>query len=166
MLVESALAAGGISTATQSPSGFGSEIEELSDVFLNLLLKELSNQDPLNPVDGSEFVAQLAQLGSVEQMQKMNANLELVIDSQELSQASTLIGRHVEATASDGTFVAGVVTSANVVNGAVNIEVANQTVPISGVISVRAADLDYVTILANYLDEEALSKTYNFETEV
>lgn len=42
------------------------------DTFLKLLTTQLSNQDPLNPVDDTEFIAQLAQFSSLEQLQQMN----------------------------------------------------------------------------------------------
>jgi len=50
------------------------------DDFLRLLLVQLRNQDPLNPVDNTEFVAQLAQFSSLEQMTQMNKNLEMSLE--------------------------------------------------------------------------------------
>ncbi|MBN1290273.1 MAG: flagellar hook assembly protein FlgD [Candidatus Latescibacteria bacterium] len=49
------------------------------DDFLKLLIAELQNQDPLNPADNTEFIAQLAQFSSLEQMTTMNDNLEKVL---------------------------------------------------------------------------------------
>ena len=46
------------------------------DDFLTLLIAQLRNQDPLNPADNTEFVAQLAQFSTLEQMTLMNTNLE------------------------------------------------------------------------------------------
>lgn len=45
------------------------------DEFLKLLVAQLRNQDPLNPMDGQEFAAQLAQFSSVEQLMAMNVRL-------------------------------------------------------------------------------------------
>lgn len=45
------------------------------DAFLRLLTTQLSNQDPLNPIEDREFIAQLAQFSSLEQMQNLNKSL-------------------------------------------------------------------------------------------
>ncbi|SKC74408.1 flagellar hook-length control protein FliK [Maledivibacter halophilus] len=47
------------------------------DMFLKLLITQMSNQDPLNPIQDREFIAQMAQFSSLEQMQQMNKNMEL-----------------------------------------------------------------------------------------
>jgi len=47
--------------------------------FMKLLLAQMQNQDPLNPTDNTEFVAQLAQFSSLEQMTEMNSNLETTL---------------------------------------------------------------------------------------
>lgn len=45
------------------------------DAFLKLLVTQLANQNPLNPVEDKEFIAQLAQFSALEQMQNLNKNL-------------------------------------------------------------------------------------------
>ncbi len=74
--------------------------------FLQLLIAQLKNQDPTDPMDATQQVAQLATFSQVEQSLKMNSNLESLIRSQSLGQAGSVIGKTV--TSSDGT-VTGVV---------------------------------------------------------
>ena len=70
------------------------------DAFLNLLVTQLQNQDPLNPTDSVEFTAQLAQFSSLEQLSNVNDNLELLQNYQASinnSQAVSLIGKDITA---------------------------------------------------------------------
>jgi len=57
----------------QSAVGSGGQADK--DVFLKLLVEQLKNQDPLAPQDGAQFVAQLAQFNSLEQLTSINAEL-------------------------------------------------------------------------------------------
>ena len=66
--------------------------------FLRLLVTQLRYQDPLSPIDNTEFVAQLAQFSSLEQMQNMNSRFDeqnLLIQSLNNSMAAALVGRGV-----------------------------------------------------------------------
>jgi len=71
------------------------------DTFLQLLTAQLRNQDPLNPLDSSEFVAQLANFSSVEQQTLTNDRLEELISltspNADLAQAANWIGLEVAA---------------------------------------------------------------------
>lgn len=75
------------------------------DDFLKLLVTQLSYQDPLNPMKGTEFSAQLAQFSSVEQLQNIQQELKNSIDANYLlttsinnTLAATVIGKTVKAT--------------------------------------------------------------------
>jgi flagellar basal-body rod modification protein FlgD len=68
--------------------------------FLNLLITQLQNQDPLNPTDSTEFTAQLAQFSSLEQLSNVNDNLEQLQNFQAStnnSQAVLLLGKVITA---------------------------------------------------------------------
>jgi flagellar basal-body rod modification protein FlgD len=70
------------------------------DDFLNLLITQLQNQDPLNPTDSVEFTAQLAQFSSLEQLANVNGNLVELKNFQASinnSQAVSLIGKDITA---------------------------------------------------------------------
>jgi len=77
-----------------------------TDAFMQLLVTQLANQDPLNPMDDRQMITQLAQLSTLEQMTSMNAELEVL----RLIQATGLVGRTVDALRFDGTRVIGEVT--------------------------------------------------------
>ncbi|HEX6240440.1 MAG TPA: FlgD immunoglobulin-like domain containing protein [Polyangiales bacterium] len=73
------------------------------DDFMKLLIAQLKNQDPEQPVDAKEMVTQLAQLGSVEQMTNMVTemkSLQLATTSMANHQASSLVGKSIEANGS------------------------------------------------------------------
>ncbi len=70
------------------------------DEFLKMLIAQLKNQDPLNPLDGTAFTAQLAQFSSLEQLQNINTQLSSFTKQQQSAgnaQAVTLIGKEVLA---------------------------------------------------------------------
>ena len=78
------------------------------DAFLQLLVSEMKNQDPTEPTDTSEYMAQLASFASVEQEIQTNARLDKILSSLSMTQATGAIGKTV--TSADGS-VSGVVTS-------------------------------------------------------
>lgn len=86
------------------------------DDFLKIFLTQLSFQDPLEPVDNREFLAQLAQFSAVEQMRQTNENIEGLLNVQASTQAIGLLGRTVEVAATTGNVV-GQVTTLNFQSG-------------------------------------------------
>lgn len=81
------------------------------DDFLKLLITQLQNQDPTNPMEDTEFISQMAQFSSLEQMTNMSTSfskLASVLNSQE---ATGIIGRNVELNIGDTT-TKGVVEAA------------------------------------------------------
>jgi flagellar basal-body rod modification protein FlgD len=81
------------------------------DNFLRLLLTQMKNQDPTDPMKSTEYMAQLATFSQVEQAVKSNEKLDALLSSSALAQADSVIGRTV--TSADGT-VSGKVTSVKI----------------------------------------------------
>jgi flagellar basal-body rod modification protein FlgD len=87
-----------VASSTQSTTGQTSQSALGKDQFMKLLVAQLANQDPLNPLDDKEFIAQLAQFSSLEQMVEMNDHLGVLQDSQVAAanaQNTQLIGQEV-----------------------------------------------------------------------
>ncbi|SEN95804.1 flagellar hook assembly protein FlgD [Bradyrhizobium sp. OK095] len=106
-------------STSQSSSSTSSTTAPLStgvdyNTFLKLLIAEMKNQDPTNPMDTSQYMSQFAQMSSVEQAMQTNTKLDSLLSSQSLSQADGLIGKTVSFTDSTGATFSGKVTSISI----------------------------------------------------
>lgn len=73
-------------------------INSASDIqmdYMKLLVTELQNQNPLEPLDNNQMASQLAQFSQLQQLETMNSNFASVLAVNELAYASTLIGKQV-----------------------------------------------------------------------
>lgn len=90
-----------IGAADGSKSALGkSKLAESFDTFLVMLTTQLKHQDPLSPMDSTQFTNQLVQFANVEQQINANSNLEALIGLNQINQqvsAIGYIGRHIEA---------------------------------------------------------------------
>ena len=84
------------------------------DAFLQLLIAEMKNQDPTDPMKSTDYMAQLASFSSVEQGIQTNAKLDSLLTASALSQADAVLGRTV--TSADGS-VSGIVESLKITAG-------------------------------------------------
>jgi flagellar basal-body rod modification protein FlgD len=117
------------------------------DSFMALLVTQLQNQDPLQPTANDEFVAQLAQFSSLEQMEGVNENLVALAILQQgnallgqLTSASSLIGQQVQYTSpADGSVAIGVVDSVKIEDDVAMLRVGGTSVPLSSVTEVLGA---------------------------
>ena len=98
------------SSSTDSSSATSSNSVDYN-TFLQLLIAEMKNQDPTNPMDTSQYMSQFAQLSTVEQAMQTNSKLDALLSSQSLSQANGLIGKTVSFTDSTGASFSGKVVS-------------------------------------------------------
>ena len=71
--------------------------------FLNILLTQLTYQDPLKPMDNKEFMAQLAQFTTLGQTQELNTKIDALLSTQASMQSIGLIGRTVQVNTDAGT---------------------------------------------------------------
>jgi flagellar basal-body rod modification protein FlgD len=90
--------------------------------FLTLLMAEMKNQDPTNPMDSTQYVAQLATFSQVGQAVQTNSKLDQLLQSSALSQAGSIIGHTV--TSADGT-VSGTVSEVKVLSDGITAVLSN-----------------------------------------
>lgn len=107
--------------------------------FMQLLVTQLENQDPLDPVANEQFVAQLAQFSSLEQLEGLNQNIIAMIALNQsnallsqLTQSSALIGKEVSwEDQSTGVVQTGAVDSVKIVDGLAVLRIGDQDVPLA-----------------------------------
>jgi flagellar basal-body rod modification protein FlgD len=87
-----------------SAIGSAASASDIQMDYMKLLVTQLQNQNPLEPMDNTEMTAQLAQFSQLQQLEGMNSSFGKVLDSVQRSYASSLIGREVSflAVSADG----------------------------------------------------------------
>lgn len=104
--------------SAEQPFGSNNSLNDLDlDDFLDLMIAELQNQDPLNPLENDELVAQISQIREVGATERLTETLDAVLLGQNISSATNLIGADIEALSDDNQRINGVVSSISVANG-------------------------------------------------
>ncbi|RZA08023.1 MAG: flagellar hook assembly protein FlgD [Moraxellaceae bacterium] len=114
--------------ATKNPAKKKSN-ELGQDAFLQLMITQMKNQDPLSPQNNSEFVAQLAQFSSVQGLEKLNTSFNSFSSgfmSNQALQASSLVGRSVNVESKTSELVKG-----GIVSGSVNLPASTSDLKIN-----------------------------------
>lgn len=108
------------------------------DAFLQLMMIQLQNQDPTNPMNSDQFLAQQAQFTQVQELQSLNKNLSGV---NEMMQASSLIGKDVTLEDPDNPLnsINGIVTEAQINADGAAIVINDTAYPLSKIQSVKDA---------------------------
>lgn len=112
--------------------------------FLKLLITELQHQDPTNPMQDREFIAQMAQFSSLEQMLNFNKGLSKLIENVSFQSSFNLLGLNVEIESPESVDqngnllkVQGIVESVTKNNDEVFVRVNGETYPASSIVNVR-----------------------------
>ena len=102
------------------------------DDFLKLLVAQLQSQDPLNPMEDKEFISQMAQFTSLEQMKNVS-------NAVQITQATSYIGKQVTWDDEMGEQQTGIVKAVRIVSGEPKIVVGDQNIALAKVTSVTDA---------------------------
>ena len=123
-------------TTREAPQSTDANSELGQDAFLELLVAQLKYQDPLNPADGAEFLAQTAQFTMVEKLADLEAQGQSTVTSQQQMQAAQLVGRQVTYVDSKGNPVEGVVESAEYTPDGQSLTIGGQAVELDNITKV------------------------------
>lgn len=125
------------STASTGALSAGGALGEQQ--FLTLLVAQLKNQDPLNPVDNSQFVSQLAQFSALQQEQTNGATQTSLLSNDQAERGDLLIGRTVGYTDASGNAQSDVVLGASDSSTGVQLllQSSGTSIPLSSITSVQ-----------------------------
>lgn len=119
------------STSTSTTDTTKTASSELGkDDFLKLLITQLRTQDPLQPLEDKDFIAQMAQFTSLEQMKNVNTALQT-------TQATAMLGKTVTWSDDKGQEQTGVVDSVKVVNGEPKVVIDGEALELSKILTVK-----------------------------
>lgn len=134
-------APGGAGATGRLPGGTGPAATATQgldrDAFLKLLVAQMRFQDPLAPVDGKEYMAQLAQFAAVERLESLARAQTEMIGFQRASLSAALVGRTVTAETSRGP-VTGTVEAVRYGAAGTRVVIGGTEVPLDDVVEVRA----------------------------
>ena len=112
---------------------------DLQNTFMQLLVAQLQNQDPLNPMDNSQMTSQLAQINTVNGIQQLNTTMSSMLTQNATTQASSMIGRTVQVPTNNLTLASGAANfGVSVPTGADDVVV---TITNAAGVAVRTVDL-------------------------
>jgi len=112
----------------------GNTAKELSGNYLDLLISQLRNQNPLEPMDNNQMTTQLATLAQLEHTESIDNQFQKAMTTVQLGQATQMIGKAVSYLPEDAENpVAGQVDGAYVENGQVYLAIGGQRVPFDDV---------------------------------
>ena len=131
----------GVGSTTTTPKVDRSKLKPVTDKFsdlaiedfIKLMVTELQNQDPLNPMDNAQILQQMSQMQSIQSTTKLNTTLDAVLLGQNLSNAGSLIGKTIVGLTDKGADITGEVESVTIVNGTPRLIVGEESIALNNV---------------------------------
>lgn len=125
----------GQTTSTLNTASAAGRLGE-NDFFM-LLATQLRNQDPLSPMENTEYISQLAQFSSLEAVKNLSDAFALFTQGQAIAQASALLGKQVEGLdPHSGQTVSGTVSAVSLEDDTVMVQIGDVEIPLTNVAQV------------------------------
>lgn len=133
------VSSGSTSTGTSSTSA-SSTLNLNSSDFMNMMITQLENQDPLNPTNSDELMTQMSAIGQMQSSSTLDSTLSNLGTQTQIGSASSLMGKQVQGIDSNNNSVTGVVTAVQVASTGVSLELdSGDTVSLSNISSITSA---------------------------
>jgi flagellar basal-body rod modification protein FlgD len=110
------------------------------DDFLKLMITQMQNQDPLDPMSNSEMLQQISQIRSIGATAELSETLGAVLLGQNISSATNLIGKRISARTDAGEEVQGLVDRISISDGVPKIRVDEHTISLNNIREIITPD--------------------------
>ena len=133
----------GIQGQAGQQNPYGNAMQDVNmDEFLKMMIAELQNQDPLNPMDNTQILEQIGQLREITSNDRLTSTLEAAFLGQNLSTANNLMGQWLVAMSEDdgAVLAAGQVTQVSIENGVPRLHVGNKTLALDEISQIQSVD--------------------------
>src|SRR5580658_4215505 len=136
--INSSTSSSGASSTSSSTAttGFGSLT---TADFMQMLIAELQNQDPTQPMSSQDLLGQLATMSQLQSTTDLDTALQANTSNQQLSIGASFIGKSITGTDANNNPVSGTVTQAFLSSGTAYVGVGNSQVPLANITSVTQA---------------------------
>lgn len=128
------------SNSTTSSSAGSANLKLNTSDFMNMMVKQLQNQDPLNPTNSDQLMSQMSAIGQMESSTNLDTTLATLGTQTQIGSASSLMGKQVKGIDSSNNSVTGVVTAVQVASGGVNLQLSSgDTVALTNISNITPA---------------------------
>jgi flagellar basal-body rod modification protein FlgD len=137
-------AAAGSDSSSNSTSATPSAANSLTaNDFIQFLVTELQNQDPLNPTDSNQMLQQMSEIGQLESSTNLQTSLTGMVQQNQVAAASSMIGKAVQGTDSSQNTITGIVGAVQVTSSGVNLLLTSGvTMPMNNVTTITNGPTD------------------------
>lgn len=104
--------------------------------FMQLLLAQLTHQNPLEPMSNSEMMSQFSQLNSLQELRNINSSMTVVSSANQTTYTASLIGKTIKANGPEGKIIQGVVDGAILEKNNLQLRMGEKLIALSDVIEV------------------------------
>ena len=126
--------------STQKAASTGTNAMD-ADQFMQILLAQMTHQNPLEPMDNAEMTTQFSQLNSLQELREINTGMEKLAASNQAIYLASLIGKSVKANRTDGNILEGVVEEVFTEKDNPQLRIGTEKVSLDDVIEVKAEDV-------------------------
>ncbi len=124
-----------------APGSAAASADRMNDLtmtdFIKMMVAELENQDPMNPMSNTEMLTQINQMRSITSSDKLSQTIEALSLGQSLSTASSLIGQTVTGVTASGDTVTGKVDKVKIENGEAVLYVGNSVIKVGNITAIN-----------------------------